>query len=67
MIVRHLVQERGRPTYILTDNGKAFSSHKFLTLLQRLGIKHLRTTPYHPQTNGVRRGLRPAVESGRAS
>lgn len=37
---------------ILTDNGSAYRSRTFARLLRRLGIRHIRTRPYRPQTNG---------------
>jgi transposase InsO family protein len=37
---------------IMTDNGSAYRSKKFARLLRRLRIKHLRTRPYTPRTNG---------------
>ena len=42
----------GTPKCILTDNGTHFTSHMIQKLFQRLGITHLYSTPYHPQTNG---------------
>lgn len=41
-----------RVTRIMTDNGSAYRSKKFAKLLRRLKIRHLRTRPYTPQTNG---------------
>ena len=37
---------------ILTDNGSCYRSHQFGRCCRRLGIKHKRTKPYSPQTNG---------------
>jgi len=37
---------------VMTDNGAAYKSHRFAKLLRRLGIKHIRTRPYTPRTNG---------------
>jgi transposase InsO family protein len=37
---------------VMTDNGSAYKSRRFARLLRRLGIKHLRTRPYTPRTNG---------------
>ena len=37
---------------VMTDNGAAYKSRRFSKLLRRLGIKHLRTRPYTPRTNG---------------
>jgi transposase InsO family protein len=41
-----------RVARIMTDNGPAYRSKKFAKLLRRLKIKHLRTRPYTPRTNG---------------
>jgi transposase InsO family protein len=37
---------------ILTDNGSCYRSRAFKRCCRRLGIKHRRTRPYSPQTNG---------------
>ena len=37
---------------IMTDNGSSFRSHRYAKALRRLRIKHLRTKPYTPRTNG---------------
>jgi transposase InsO family protein len=37
---------------VLTDNGSAYRSRRFKRVCQRLGLRHLRTKPYHPRTNG---------------
>ena len=37
---------------ILTDNGSCYRSYQFARCCRRLGIKHRRTKPYSPQTNG---------------
>jgi transposase InsO family protein len=37
---------------IMTDNGPAYRSHDFRQRLARLTIKHIRTRPYTPRTNG---------------
>lgn len=39
-------------TRVMTDNGSAYPSKKFARRLRRLGIRHLRTRPYTPRTNG---------------
>ncbi|CAF1539454.1 unnamed protein product [Adineta ricciae] len=42
----------GTPKCILTNNGTHFTSNMMAQLFQRLGIVHVYSTPYHPQTNG---------------
>ena len=37
---------------VMTDNGSSFRSRRYAKALRRLGIKHLRTKPYTPKTNG---------------
>lgn len=37
---------------IMTDNGTSFRSHRYAKALRLLKIKHLRTKPYTPKTNG---------------
>jgi transposase InsO family protein len=37
---------------LMTDNGSSFRSHRYAKALRRLKIKHLRTRPYTPKTNG---------------
>jgi transposase InsO family protein len=44
---------------ILTDNGSAYRSRPFARVLRVAGIRHIRTRPYRPQTNGkVERWIR---------
>jgi transposase InsO family protein len=37
---------------VMTDNGSSFRSFRYATAMRRLRIKHLRTRPYTPRTNG---------------
>jgi transposase InsO family protein len=39
-------------TGIMTDNGSCYRSHRFASACRRLGLRHLRTRPYRPCTNG---------------
>ena len=36
----------------MTDNGSSFRSRRYARLLRRLRLKHLRSKPYTPKTNG---------------
>ena len=50
---------------VMTDNGSSFRSHRYAKALRRLKIKHLRTRPYTPRTNGkAERFVRPACANG---
>jgi transposase InsO family protein len=37
---------------VMTDNGSCYRSRAFARTCRRLGLKHLRTKPYTPRTNG---------------
>jgi transposase InsO family protein len=37
---------------VMTDNGNAYRSSLYARACRRLGLRHLRTRPYRPQTNG---------------
>ncbi|HKC71047.1 MAG TPA: IS481 family transposase [Terriglobales bacterium] len=37
---------------VLTDNGPCYQSREFRAVCQQHGIKHMRTRPYTPRTNG---------------
>jgi transposase InsO family protein len=41
-----------RVTGIMTDNGSCYISHRFAAACRKLGLRHLRTRPYRPCTNG---------------
>lgn len=41
-----------RFTCVLTDNGACYRARAFARLLRRLGLRHKRTRPYTPRTNG---------------
>jgi len=37
---------------VMTDNGSCYKSHAFAKACKRLRLKHIRTKPYTPKTNG---------------
>lgn len=49
----HLFSHVGIPKEVLTDQGTNFMSLILNQVYQLLGIKRVRTTPYHPQTDGL--------------
>ena len=43
----------GLPEQVVSDNGTQFTSDKFIQFLKLNGIKHIRSSPYHPAFNGL--------------
>ena len=43
----------GAPSTITTDRGTQFESQIFNALIKLIGCKHIRTTAYHPASNGM--------------
>ncbi|CAA9999102.1 unnamed protein product, partial [Nesidiocoris tenuis] len=52
-LVEHVVSRFGVPQEIHTDQGTHFESAVFQHALKVLGIRRTRTTPLHPQSNGM--------------
>ena len=43
----------GLPVTLVTDNGSIFTSQEFEDFLTKNGIRHIKTSPYHPASNGL--------------
>ncbi|PIK53794.1 Retrovirus-related Pol polyprotein from transposon [Apostichopus japonicus] len=52
-LVTDFVSRFGVPKQIHTDQGRNFESNLFKELCQLLGVDKTRTTPYHPQSDGM--------------
>jgi transposase InsO family protein len=42
----------GTPREIVLDGGSQFTSHMIGKMMQKYGVKHRVTPPYHPHANG---------------
>ena len=51
--LRAIFATHGIPEVLVSDNGSGFTSSEFKEFLNRNGIRHLTTTPYHPSSNGM--------------
>lgn len=55
-VFRAAIEKHGLPKEVLSDNGRQYHSwrgrSKFSDMLTKLGIRHIRSRPYHPQTQG---------------
>ena len=52
-VLRELFARLGLPEQLVTDNGPQFISREFTGFMASLGIKHLRSAPYHPASSGA--------------
>lgn len=53
LLLKEIICNHGVPEQLVTDNGTEFCSNKFSSYLKDVGIEHTKTSPYHPQTNGL--------------
>lgn len=51
-VLRSVFATHGLPQTIVTDNGPSFVSQEFSNFMSQNGIKHIKSAPYHPSTNG---------------
>lgn len=55
-VFRAAVEKHGTPKELLSDNGRQYYTWRgksaFTTMLTKMGIRHIRSRPYHPQTLG---------------
>ena len=53
LLVNEFICRFGVPEQLLTDQGRNFESTLIKQICQLLGIRKTRTTPYHPQSDGM--------------
>ena len=51
--LRSVFATHGLPEIIVSDNGTAFTSSEFQEFTSKNGIRHIKTAPYHPASNGL--------------
>ncbi|CAF1451460.1 unnamed protein product, partial [Didymodactylos carnosus] len=52
-LFKNYICRYGVPTTILSDNGPHFRNQLLQSLEYKIGIHHIFSSPYHPQSNGV--------------
>ena len=52
-LLRKSFSTYGLPDVVVSDNATNFTSEEFEAFLKSNGVKHVRTPPYHPASNGV--------------
>ena len=50
--LRKIFSAHGLPEQLVSDISTQFTSEEFGRFLKSNGIKHIRSAPYHPATNG---------------
>jgi len=53
LFLENWVSRFGVPKRVITDQGRQFESQLFAEILKKMGTQRLRTTAYHPQSNGM--------------
>ena len=51
--LRKIFARFGLPEQLVSDNGPQFVSAEFSQFLKNNGVKHIKSAPYHPSTNGI--------------
>ena len=52
-VLQVLFAKYGLPEQLVSDNGPQFTSEDFAYFMKANGIKHIRSAPYHPSSNGL--------------
>ena len=52
-VLRKIFAANGLPEHLVTDNGPQFISEEFAQFVKENEIKHTRSAPYHPASNGL--------------
>ena len=72
-VLRDLFARYGLPRQVVSDNGPQFVSEEFKDFMRTNGIKHMRSAPYHPASNGaaermvqtLKQALKSSIQAGR--
>ena len=51
--LRSIFATHGLPDTVVSDNGPTFTSKVFKEFVEKNGIRHIRSAPYHPASNGL--------------
>ena len=53
VLIEDVFLVHGVPDVIITDRGKSFNTQLLKEIYTEFNVKHVTSTPYHPQTNGL--------------
>ena len=63
-ILRQFFGSHSVPDTLVTENSPCFASKEFETSMMANDIKHMRTAPYHPASNGLSRRAVQTIKNG---
>lgn len=52
-VLRTIFARNGLPEQIVSDNAPQYTSEEFQDFMKKNGIKHFKSAPHHPATNGL--------------
>ena len=53
IVLREMFAHYGLPKVLVSNNGTQFIAEEFRHFMEDNGIRHVRTSPYHPVSNGA--------------
>lgn len=62
--LRQVFAVHGLPDTLVSDNGPTFTSEMFSEFTEQNGIRHIRTAPFHPASNGLAERAVQTVKEG---
>ncbi|SOV01386.1 uncharacterized protein UDID_17645 [Ustilago sp. UG-2017a] len=62
LLYGHMVRLFGYPDHMVSDRGRQFISGAWKAFAEQMGVKHLLSTAYHPQTDGQTERVNQVVE-----
>ena len=62
LVFQHIISHYGLPCQIISDRDRLWSGIFWQEICSFLGVKHLLSTAYHPQTDGQTENLSQTLE-----
>ncbi len=62
--LRLIFATHGLPEVLVSDNGTDFTSSEFKQFMEKNGVRHIISAPYHPTSNGLAESAVQTVKEG---